>query len=182
MRRQIAIGDYQATHSSDWTGRNLSIDAGTGYLWELNPAFSVGPFASMNYALVSRPSVDESGNAATRLHLDSKRVDALRSSLGLTAEWNRDLTDGSKLAVNLDLSWNHEWLDRDLTQAARFAIASTDTAFNTRNSVLPRDTMSLRAGLTWQRSERLSIGTGISSQFGGGYSSLQGQMNLRWAF
>jgi outer membrane autotransporter protein len=42
--------------------------------------------------------------------------------------------------------------------------------------------MSLRAGLTWQRSERLSIGTGISSQFGGGYSSLQGQMNLRWAF
>ena len=120
--------------------------------------------------------------AATRLHLDSKRVDALRSSLGLTAEWNRDLTDGSKLAVNVDVGWNHEWLDRDLTQAARFAIASTDTAFNTRNSVLPRDTMSLRAGLTWQRSERLSIGTGISSQFGGGYSSLQGQVNLRWAF
>lgn len=182
MRRQIAIGDYQTTHSSDWTGRNLSIDAGTGYLWELNPSFSVGPFASMNYALVSRPSVDESGNAATRLHLDSKRVDALRSSLGLTAEWNRDMTDGSKLAVNVDVGWNHEWLDRDLTQAARFAIASTDTAFNTRNSVLPRDTMSLRAGLTWQRSERLSIGTGISSQFGGGYSSLQGQVNLRWAF
>lgn len=182
MRRQIAIGDYQATHSSDWTGRNLSIDAGTGYLWELNPSLSLGPFASMNYALVSRPSVDESGNAATRLHLDSKRVDALRSSLGLTAQWNRDLTDGSKLAVNVDVGWNHEWLDRDLTQAARFAIASTDTAFNTRNSVLPRDTMSLRAGLTWQRSERLSIGTGISSQFGGGYSSLQGQMNLRWAF
>lgn len=182
MRRQIAIGDYQATHSSDWTGRNLSIDAGTGYLWQLNPSFSVGPFASMNYALVSRPSVDESGNAATRLHLDSKRVDALRSSLGMTAEWNRDLADGSKLAVNLDLGWNHEWLDRDLTQAARFAIASTDTAFNTRNSVLPRDTMSVRTGLTWQRSERLSIGTGISSQFGGGYSSLQGQVNLRWAF
>ncbi|MCR4146778.1 autotransporter outer membrane beta-barrel domain-containing protein, partial [Alcaligenes faecalis] len=57
-----------------------------------------------------------------------------------------------------------------------------DTAFNTRNSVLPRDTMSVRTGLTWQRSERLSIGTGISSQFGGGYSSLQGQVNLRWAF
>jgi outer membrane autotransporter protein len=182
MRRQIAIGDYQATHSSDWTGRNLSIDAGTGYLWQLNPSFSVGPFASMNYALVSRPSVDESGNAATRLHLDSKRVDALRSSLGLTAEWKRALADGSNLAVNVDIGWNHEWLDRDLTQAARFAIASTDTTFNTRNSVLPRDTMSLRTGLTWQRSERLSIGTSISSQFGGGYSSLQGQMNLRWAF
>lgn len=182
MRRQIAIGDYQATHSSDWTGRNLSIDAGTGYLWQLDPSFSVGPFASMNYALVSRPSVDESGNAATRLHLDSKRVDALRSSLGLTAEWKRALADGSNLAVNVDIGWNHEWLDRDLTQAARFAIASTDTTFNTRNSVLPRDTMSLRTGLTWQHSERLSIGTSISSQFGGGYSSLQGQMNLRWAF
>lgn len=182
MRRQIAIGDYQASHSSDWTGRNLSLDAGTGYLWELNPSLSVGPFVSMNYALVSRPSIDESGNAATRLHLDSKRVDALRSSLGLTATWNRALNDGSNLAMNVDVGWNHEWLNRDLTQAARFAIASTDTTFNTLNSVLPRDTMSLRAGLTWQRSERLSIGTGISSQFGGGYSSLQGQVNLRWAF
>lgn len=182
MRRQIAIGDYQASHSSDWTGRNLSLDAGTGYLWELNPSFSVGPFVSMNYASVSRPSIDESGNAATRLHLDSKRVDALRSSLGLTATWNRALDDGSNLAVNVDMGWNHEWLNRDLTQTARFAITPTDTTFNTRNSVLPRDTMNLRAGLTWQRSEHLSIGTGISSQFGGGYSSLQGQMNLRWAF
>lgn len=182
MRRQIAIGDYQASHSSDWTGHSLSLDAGTGYLWQLNPSFSVGPFASMNYASVSRPSIDESGNAATRLHLDSKRVDALRSSLGVTASWSRPLDDGSKLGVNFDIGWNHEWLDRDLTQAAQFAIASTDTSFNTRNSVLPRDTMSLRAGLTWQRNERLSIGTGISSQFGGGYSSLQGQMNLRWAF
>ncbi len=182
MRRQIAIGDYQASHSSDWTGHSLSLDAGTGYLWQLNPSFAVGPFASMNYASVSRPSIDESGNAATRLHLDSKRVDALRSSLGLTASWNHPLNDGSKLGMNFDIGWNHEWLNRDLTQAAHFAIASTDTRFNTRNSVLPRDTMSLRAGLTWQRSERLTIGTDISSQFGVGYSSLQGQVNLRWAF
>lgn len=182
MRRHISLGNYQASHSSDWTGRQLSLDAGTGYLWPISPSLSVGPVVSMNYAWASRPSVDESGNAATRLQLESKRVDALRSSLGLSALWNQDLDDGSKLAVNVDLGWNHEWLDRDLTQAAHFAIASSDTAFNTRNHVLARDTMSVQAGLSWQRDERLSIGTGIRSQFGGGYSSLQGQVNLRWAF
>ncbi|WP_394061479.1 autotransporter domain-containing protein [Alcaligenes sp. WGS1538] len=182
MRRQIAIGNYQATHSFDWTGHSVSIDAGTGYLWRLNSSFSAGPFASMNYALVSRPSIDESGNAATRLHLDSKRLDALRSSLGLAASWNRSLGDGSTLAMHSNISWNHEWLDRDLTQAARFAIAPTDTAFDTRNRVLPRDTMGLGAGLTWHRSEHLSIGADLSSQLGSGYSSLQGQVNLRWMF
>jgi len=182
MRRRLAIGNYQATHSFDWTGHSVSIDAGTGYLWRLNSSFSAGPFASMTQALVSRASIDESGNAATRLHLDSKRVDALRSSLGLAASWNRSLGDGSTLAMHSNISWNHEWLDRDLTQAARFAIAPTDTAFDTRNRVLPRDTMGLRAGLTWHRSEHLSIGADLSSQLGSGYSSLQGQVNLRWVF
>jgi subtilase-type serine protease len=182
MRRQIAIGKYQTTHSSDWTGHSVSFDAGTGYLWRLNPSFSIGPIASMNYALMSRPSIDESGNAATRLHLNSMRVDALQSSLGLAASWNRSEGDGSTLAMHFGISWNREWLDRDLTQAAHFVIAPTDTAFVTRNSVLPRDTMGLRAGLTLQRSERLSIGADLSSQLGNGYSSLQGQVNLRWAF
>src|SRR5690606_3268910 len=134
------------------------------------------------YACVSRPSIDESGNAATRLHLDSKRVDALRSSLGLAASWKHSQSDGSTLATHFDISWNREWLDRDLTQATHFVIASTDTAFDTRNSVLPRDTLGLRAGLTLQRSERLSIGADLRSQLGSGYSSLQGQVNLRWAF
>lgn len=182
MRRQIDIGHYQATHTSDWTGRSLSFDAGTGYLWHLHPSFSIGPFASMNYALVSRPSVEESGNAATRLHLESKRVDALRSSLGLAASWNRSLGDGSTLAMGFDIGWNREWLDRDLRQAAHFVIAPTDSTFDTRNSVLPRDTIGLKMGLSWQRSESLSIGTSLSSQIGSGYSSLQGQVNLRWAF
>jgi subtilase-type serine protease len=110
------------------------------------------------------------------------RVDALQSSLGLAASWNRSEGDGSTLAMHFGISWNREWLDRDLTQAAHFVIAPTDTAFVTRNSVLPRDTMGLRAGLTLQRSERLSIGADLSSQLGNGYSSLQGQVNLRWAF
>jgi uncharacterized protein with beta-barrel porin domain len=182
MHRQIAIGSYQATHASGWTGHSVSIDAGTGYLWRLNPSFSAGPIARVNYALLSRPSIDESGNAATRLNLDSKRADALRSSLGLAASWNRSLNNGSTLAMQSSISWNHEWLDRDLTQAARFAIAPADTAFNTRTSVLPRDTIGVLAGLAWQRSERLSIGANLSSQLGNGYSSLQGQVNVRWAF
>lgn len=182
MRRQISIGNYQTTHSSDWTSLSLSLDAGTGYLWRLNPSFSAGPFVSMNYALLSRPSINESGNAATRLHLDSKRIDALRSSLGLATSWRHSQSDGSALAMHFDISWDREWLNHDLTQAAHFAIAPTDTAFNTRNNVLPRDTMNVRAGLTWLRNERLSVGANLSSQLGSGYSSLQWQANLSWAF
>ncbi|ROT45951.1 autotransporter domain-containing protein [Pusillimonas sp. NJUB218] len=182
MRRQISIGNYQTTHSSDWTGRSLSLDAGTGYLWRLNPALSAGPFVSMNYALLSRPSIDESGNAATRLHLDSMRIDALRSSLGLATSWRSARSDGSTLAMHFDIRWDREWLNRDLTQAAHFVIAPTNTTFNTINNVLPRNTMGMRAGLTWQRSEGLSVGATLSAQLGSGYSSLQGQANFSWTF
>lgn len=68
-----------------------------------------------------------------------------------------------------------------MVQTASFA-AMPGSTFQSRNDVLPRNSVGLRAGLTWQRSERFSVGAGLGGRLGSGYTSLQGQVSLRWAF
>lgn len=181
MDRKVAVGDYYAAHSADWTGHSASAQAGGGYRWRLGPQWSAGPFASLNYTSVSRPGIDESGAAATRLSLDSQRVDALRSSIGLGASFVLSSSDSSKVSAHARASWDHEWLNRDVMQTARFA-AWPAAAFDTTNAILPRDSLALRAGLTWQRTERFSLGVDLGGRLGNGYKSVEGQLSARWAF
>src|SRR5690606_9057000 len=107
MDRHVAVGDYYAAHSADWTGHSASLTAGGGYRWRLGPTLSVGPFGSLNYARVSRPEVHESGAAATRLSLDSQRVDALRSSLGMGASMVLPLQSQGEISAHARASWEH---------------------------------------------------------------------------
>lgn len=181
MERSVGVGDYHAVHKADWTGHSASVQTGGGYRFELSPTLSIGPFASLAYARVSRPGVDESGPAATRLSLDSRHIDALRSSLGMGVDMMLPRQEKGDLTAYARISWDREWLDRDVVQTARFA-GTRSASFETTNTVLPRNSLGLRAGLEWSRNERFTVGAGVSGQFGGGYRSVDGRLNLRWAF
>lgn len=181
MDRKVGVRNYYAAHSADWTGHSASVEVGGGYRWRLSPAATAGPVFALNYARVSRPGLEESGPAATRLALESRHVDALRSSLGLGATLRHELANGGTLNSYAQITWDHEWLDREVVQTASFA-AMPGSTFQSRNDVLPRNSVGLRAGLTWQRSERFSVGAGLGGRLGSGYTSLQGQVSLRWAF
>lgn len=181
MDRTVAAGNLQSAHSADWTGHSLSVQTGGGYRWALSESISAGPVFAVNYAGVSRPGVGEDGDPATRLSLDRQRVDALRSSVGLAAETKHALREGGHLLADLALTWEHEWLDRDVVQTARFAAAPA-IAFESVNAVVPRNSANLRAGLVWRRSEGFSVGAGLNGRVGDGYRSLDGQLSLRWAF
>lgn len=181
MDRKVAVGNYYAAHSGDWTGQGISAEAGGAYWWRLGSLLSVGPFVSLNYATVSRPAVDESGAAATRLHLDSQRLNALRSSIGIGSRMALPWQSRGKVSAHARLSWDHEWLSRKVTQTARFA-ASPAASFESTNAVLPRNSMGLRAGLAWQRNDRFSLNADLGARLGNGYKSLEGQLSLRWAF
>ena len=180
MKRQLGIADYAATHSADWTGHSASVEGGLGYLRPLNDTIAVGPFMSLNYARVSRPGVSESGPTGTRLELDNVHADALRSSLGLAINARRVMQNDSQFTVGAQISWDHEWLDRDVIQTARFAAAAAP-AFDTRNELLPRNSLGLQATIGWQK-DHLSIGAGIGGRAGGDYKALEGQVSVRWAF
>lgn len=180
MDRKVAVGDYYAAHSADWTGHSMSAHTGLGYRWRLSPAWSAGPFMSLNYASVFRPGVTESGPAATRLHLDSQRMDALRSSIGMAGSMMVPSRHGEVTAY-ARVGWEHEWMERDVTQTAAFEVWPA-ASFQTTSAVLPRNGASLHAGLNWQRSVRYTVSAELGGRWGSGYKALQGQLSMRWTF
>jgi subtilase-type serine protease len=181
MTRRIAVDGYRTTHRADWTGKSIAVEAGTGYRLQLAPTVSAGPFVNMAYAHTSRPSVDESGDQATRLNLNRQSIDALRSSLGLNAIWRHTLENGSGIDARAFVGWDHEWLDRNLVQTAQFD-ASSASSFNTKNAILPRNTASMGVGITWRKTESLSIGFDVNGRTGSGYKAMDGRLNMSWAF
>ncbi|MFC4297671.1 autotransporter domain-containing protein [Castellaniella hirudinis] len=181
MNRQVVFADYVARHKAHWTGYGLSAQLEGGYQFALTESLSVGPFVALDYERLMRPGVEESGSQASRLDLDRQQADALRSRLGVSARTAWALDNGQAMQARLRLSWDREWLDREVSQTARFD-AQPDVSLRSVNTWLPRDTLGLRAGLDWQRSERVTLGLELGGQAGGGYRAVDGQLKLRWAF
>src|SRR5690606_29864961 len=107
--------------------------------------------------------------------------DALRSSIGMGASMVLPLRHNSEVTAHTRLSWDHEWLNRNVVQTVRFA-AWPAASFESRNAILPRDSLGLHAGLTWKRDERLAVGVELGGRAGNGYTALEGQLSARWAF
>ncbi|MFT0532663.1 autotransporter domain-containing protein [Castellaniella hirudinis] len=181
LTRTLGFADYSARHEARWTGYQAAAQLAGGYLFALSGSVSAGPFAALDYARSQRPAVDESGPRASRLQLDSQHADTLRTRLGLTAQARWDQPDGSAWAAQARLSWDHDWLSRSVSQSARFA-AQPAVSFDTDNALLPRNLLGLRAGLSWQRGDRLSIGLDLGGQTGGGYQAIDGRLTARWTF
>ena len=173
MKRQVSTVGHAASHSADWTGRSASAVVGSGYRWKLAPGVSAGPVASVNYAVVSRPDINESGHAATRLGLDSERFDALRSSLGVAAHGTWDVRSDSTVSAHAQATWDREWMDREAGQTASF-IAVPSVTFTSRNQVVPKDSLGLQVGLDYRHDARMTVGAAVSGRFGGGYDERHG--------
>src|SRR5690606_33036200 len=135
LDRQLSVGFYQAKHRADWTGYSAGLSAGGGYNWALSPSVSAGPVASLAYTYLHRPGLTESGPDATRLRLDSAGFSSLRSSLGAGASLDLPLKNAATLRAQLQVAWEHELLNRDLTQQAAFA-GYPDQGFSTRNTIV----------------------------------------------
>lgn len=182
MSRQLSIGQYRAGHRSDWTGYGGTLAAGGGYRWALTPSLSAGPIASLNYTYLRRPGVAESGPDATRLELRSADFSSLRASLGAEAGLNLRLKNEAVLKARLQVAWEHELLNRDLSQRANFA-SYAEPSFGTRNTVTGADALAVTAGLSYLPHERLSLSAGVSGQFlRAGYRSFSGNLAAGWRF
>lgn len=181
QKRSINNGSYSASHSADWTGHTASAAIGGGYRWALTPDVTFGPVASLDYTRVTRPGISESGPDATRLTLERKHVDAVRSRLGfaIQGDWLRGTEQ--PIAAYAQATWDREWKDRDITQTAAFA-AVPEATFTSRNTLMPRNSLGLQAGLRYQPQPRLTVGATVNGRVGGGYKDISGQLNMNWAF
>ncbi|MBT0723615.1 autotransporter domain-containing protein [Rosenbergiella sp. S61] len=182
LDRNIHVETYGASHHATWTGLSGSITAGGGYRWALNDNVNAGPVTSLNYTTLHRPGVKESGNDGSRLKLGSETFDALRSSIGVNGNWNLPLASGASIAVELQLTWDHELMDGNVVQQASFAHYRS-TGFSSRNQVTGRDTLGVKAGMSSKINTDVELGIEIESQlFRSGYDSIAGNLSATWRF
>ena len=176
MERAIHIQDYSDNHQANWTSWHGSLLLGGGYRWAVNEALSVGPIAVLDYTLLARPGVNESGRD-TSLGIASQRFHSLRSSLG--AQANAQL--GTTLKAHMTISWDRAHLSDTLTQEASL-VAYQNTGFQTKNAVTWRDALRVQAGLTHQANKKLTLGAHVSSHFfRSGYQDVNGSLFMtRW--
>ncbi|MGB3289733.1 MAG: autotransporter domain-containing protein [Burkholderiaceae bacterium] len=182
LDRYVTIGQYQGKHKSDWTGYSGALSLGAGYKWALSPAWSAGPVASLDYAYLHRPALTESGSAASRLALEAAGYSSLRSSLGIGASLNLPLQNEAKLTATMQVAWEHELLNRAVTQTAYFT-GYPDQAFSTRNTIASADALGVRGALHYAPTPTLDLSASLSSQFlRSGYRSIAGNLALNWKF
>ncbi|MFQ8737209.1 MAG: autotransporter outer membrane beta-barrel domain-containing protein [Bilophila wadsworthia] len=87
MKRAVSFNGYNRENNKDWTGFSGSVRAGGGYEADWG-TIKAGPFAALDYAFSSRPSLTEDNGMGSRLHLDSETFHSLRSSLGVRMSTN----------------------------------------------------------------------------------------------
>ncbi|BDJ56480.1 hypothetical protein FJMB80053_19200 [Enterobacter hormaechei] len=182
LDRNINVETYGASYHATWTGLSGSVTAGGGYRWALNNNVNAGPVTSLNYTTLHRPGVKESGNDGSRLMLGSQTFDSLRSSIGVNGNWNVPLASGASFAAELQLTWDHELLDGNVVQQASFANYRS-TGFSSRNQVTGRDTLGVKAGMSYKINADVELGIGVESEmFRSGYDSIAGTLSATWRF
>lgn len=183
LDRSVSAGSYRALNSAQWTGTTGSVSLGATYQWALSPSVSVGPLLATNYARTHRPGTTESGSDASRLHLESAHADALRTSLGLQASLDTRLPDtGAHVSALAQITWDHELLGRDARNTASF-VSQPGFNFTSQNAIVSRDSLGVRAALTYHSSDALQVGVELGGQLlGTGYESLSGKINVNWRF
>ncbi|MFA5702737.1 MAG: autotransporter domain-containing protein [Advenella sp.] len=182
LHRNIKFEGYAARQSSSWTGWSGSLLAGGGYRWALGERISAGPMASLAYTRLYRPKLNESGAEDSRLVIKSSHFNSLRSSLGFTLDMGLPTSQQNEVLANLQVSWDRELLNKKASLHAHFD-GSPEAAFTTQNKVTERDSLGIRAGLTYQVDKNLMLSAQVSSQlFKAGQNSLAGHLSVNWQF
>ncbi|HZG18586.1 MAG TPA: autotransporter domain-containing protein [Herbaspirillum sp.] len=182
LERKIGINGYQAAPRGTWTGTTGGATLGAGWRWRMAEGSSVGPLASLDYTLLTRPAVTENNSDGPGLQLDGNSFRSLRARLG--GEWRSDLSlaSGRQVRTRLKASWNREMLDRMNTQAARFA-GYAGSAFAATSELIQRDSLDLQAGASYRVRQDLALEASLSGTFWrGGDAELTAAVSANWRF
>ncbi len=182
-RRQVRIDSYQGNAWANWTGFSGDFRLG-GALTKETPSLQHGPFASLAYRFVHRPSVTEKGDAIAA-HLASTTYDSLQSQLGYELSTRpKPLRSyaGATWQLHSTIIWNHELLsdtghtDYSLVDFPGVTISDPTTNYG-------RDSLSLSAGLTLRTPKSWDVTFQVGSDmYRKGGSSTYGKVNVEWRF
>lgn len=180
-KRDVTILDYQRSNSKDWTGYSGTLRGGLGYDHTF-AVFSVGVFASLDYAFMALPSFTEQNGLGSRLHLSSGTFQSLRSSVGTRVSTKPStLNEHATWKVQGSVAWNHELLGKAGTLQASFADVAR-SGFTQRVELPGKDSLGLGAALIIDTDRDISFSLNAGSELAHGGSSLYGNLAVGWKF
>lgn len=180
MDRRIYANGYSGRAHGKWTGLNAGLNGTVGYRFKLNEMFSTGPFATLDYTLLHMPDVTESGDNA--LKVSGSNLNSVRSTLGVSGDYNQPLANGSALKTSLRLGWDKELADNGLSTDAHFT-GYNNAGMRVDNSLGKRDAMKAALTADYSLNHDINMGVNVSSRlFRSDSSSVEGNLYVRWRF
>ena len=164
MKRSTVINGYARRSESHWTGFSGSVLLGAGKDWNFRVAdgqLALGPVAWLEYSLLRRPGLTETGGAAADLSVRSQTYDALAWSLGGHAKMKTVRDNGDAVGLGVLAAWRHDVLGGNLHTRAAFA-GYGDYGFESSTNPGGRDAMLVEASI------ELAQANGFRLQFNGG--------------
>ena len=186
MERTVLIGPYLRRHRSDWTAFTGSalLGAGRDWTWQAGEGtLAAGPLAFVEYAFLRRPGFSESGEGASRLHLEGEYFTSLPLTLGMRALWSTALANGSSLSLDAVAAWRHELADTVFHTRASFRDYG-DFSFSSATDTAGRDAMLLQGGVKLESPDGaffMHLGVG-GELFRDDASAAGASLSLGWKF
>lgn len=180
--RTVNVNGFATTATGKWTGVAGTAGVGGGWRFQTAEMSSIGPVAGLDYTLLQRPDVMESGGAGVNLNLDKKTFHSVRSHLGVQWQSAVQTASGNVLSTRLLAAWQHELRDTAINQTASFAGAPVNR-FGSHNTVVGKDSAMLQASLAYQLKRTMQLKAGLSTtMWKGGDASYAGSVSLNWQF
>ena len=182
MQRKFNFNGYTGKVDSDFTAFSGNVRVGGAYEKEAK-AITFGPFAAIDYAFAHHPSIDEEGNSAGRLSLDSGTYDSLRTQVGYRMQTApKILEDRTYWQANAAIAWNHELLDDAGSISASFRDFGGNS-FGCDVDNYGRDSLSLMAGMTFKNPTKLDVTFNLGTDiYRHGGNTLYAKCALEWKF
>jgi len=175
--RRIVLGEPAVGHTD---GTEFTGLLGGGYDWQKGN-WSFGPQLSLQYKRVDTSAFNESGSLAP-LHIDSQSQESLQSRFGGRVGFNKTVGRGIIVTPELNMAWQHEYLNRGASVDARFVNGAGNT-FTSYGPTIGRDSLTTGAGVSVQWTPTIGTFLNYSTEFGRtGYSpqSVNGGVGVRF--
>jgi subtilase-type serine protease len=180
--RTVSVNGFNSKSTGKWTGVSFNTAIGGGWRIQTGEASSIGPIAGLDYTVLHRPEVTETGGDGTRLHLDKQNYTSLRAHVG--AQWQSTFKTnaGNAFKTSLQAAWHHELKDTAVNQTAAFADYASNR-FSSRNTVIAKDSMSVQGGLSYQIKQDVEVSANLSGTvWKGGDREFAGAVSVNWKF
>ena len=175
--RTVAFGTFREDLNSKYKANTFQVYSDVSYKMDAGQG-SVEPFANLAYVKLNRDGYNEDGGYAA-LNSSKEKNGVTFSTLGLRAKAPFSVGRTS-MAAEATLGWRHAFGSRNISEVTHAFTGGSD--FSATGVRLPEDVALVKAGLTSQVGEKVSVGLSYIGQFGSGLkeNGLVGNVSVRF--